>query len=436
MHRNTWSVALALVPALTATVIACGDDDVFEDRPGSGDGGLVEAGPRADADLASPDAGDGASSEPSCGDVTGVPARILVTNAGPTAGELVAVNSATKQVDGRLPIPSAFGGSVVANNREPFVVAQEADTVSRLDAKEPWKVVSSWSVRGADAVDGGKKNANPWTVVVPTCTKGYVVRFNRNQIAVLDTTETVTNGAPKKFIDLSSFVQPADSDGYVDMTNAVYVPAKKRLFVLLGNMDLKKVASDGFTALCTAAKPAIVAIDTDTDQVVGAPMPLSGSNPSGPLVYDAVKDRLLVLMAGCNKDEAGAAGPVERRRVEELDLKTGDVETLVSLDGKGFPTSFEYVDATHAAIGVFGQTFFWDPTKTELGAEIPGLGTFASDGRGALVGARATFHADGGAGPLEIVSAPLDGGTATVITKDPFTDNTSWVNSVAVWPRP
>lgn len=436
--RRMWILGLVLAPA-SAVAVACGDDDVIASK----DAGTVDA---VTSDTTQPPSSDGSvDSGPGirqCGHAGGAPSRILVTIGGTTSGELAAVNVQTLAVDGRLTIPAAFGGSILTNNREPFVIAQEADTVLRLDPREPWKSTASWNVKGDDAFDGGKKNANPSGIVVPACNKGYVLRFNRNKIAVIDTGEDVTGGAPKSFIDLSAQVQAADTDGIVEMTSALYVPSKNRVYVLLGNVDLKKVSTNGFVTFCTASKPSIVAIDPTTDQIVGSPIVLDGYNPplGTPLWYDAVNDRFLVLSAGCNVDTGGGvAGAMTRRRVEEVDLATGNVKTLITLDNQGFPSAFEYIDGTHAALAFFGQAFHWDPTKTTLGVEIAGgMDFFAADRKGKLFGARTTF-VDGGPGPIQILSSEVTDagiGSPTVIAENPFTKNDGFMSSSSVWPKP
>lgn len=439
--RRTWILGLVLAPA-SAVAVACTSDDeaLPANDAGTPDAIAQETGTPSPIDGGG---GDGATSTRQCGDAGGAPSRLLVTIGGTMAGELAAVNLTTNMVDGRLVIPGAFGGSVLTNNKEPFVIAQESDTVHRLDPREPWKSTASWNVKGDDAVDGGQPNANPSAVAVPACNKGYVLRFNRNKIAVIDTGEDVTGGAPKSFIDLTSQVQAADTDGIVEMTSAIYVPSKNRVFVLLGNVDLKKVATDGYTALCATSKPSIIAIDPATDQIVGTPITLEGYNPplGTSFWYDAAKDRFLVVSAGCNIDSGGGvAGDITRRRIEQVDLATGMVTTLLSLDDQGFPSAFEYIDATHAAIAFFGQAFYWDPTKTTLGAEITGGFDFlAADRRGKLFGARASYLADGGPGPIQIASSDVtDAGISatTVITENPFTANTGFMSSSSVWPKP
>jgi hypothetical protein len=434
--RRILILSLVLAPA-GALAVACGDDDntIINGKDGGNDAFV--------ADTNQPPVDSGSDTGPvvrQCGDAGGAPLRVLVTIGGTTDGEMVAVNPQSKMVDGRLTVPGAFGGSVLTNNREPFVVAQEADTVLRLDPKEPWKSTASWNVKGDDGIDGGKKNANPSAIAVPACNKGYVLRFNRNKIAVIDTGEDVANGTPKSFIDLSSQVQVADTDGIVEMTSAVYVPSKNRVFVLLGNVDLIKVATDGYTALCATSKPAIIAIDPTTDQIVDSPLLLEGYNPplGTPFWYDAAKERFLVLSAGCNLDDGtGGAGAIARRRIEEVDIATGTVKTLLDLSAQGFPGAFEYIDETHAAIAFFGQGFYWNPTTTTLGAEIPGGVDFLAGAKTKLFGARSTF-VDGGPGPVDIISSDLeDGGigSPSVILSDPFTKR-GYMSSSSVWPKP
>jgi hypothetical protein len=441
MNRKIFGLALA-APSAVAFMMACGDDSVFANA----DAGTFDAGPGSDAGpLPTQDAAADAAS--GCGDSTGAPPRLLLSSNGATSSELVAFNLETRKVDGRLTY-DGFIGTTAARGADPFLLQQETDIVARLDAREPWKVMSSWSVRGEDLPDGSFPNASPAAVVVPACGKGYVLRFNRNQIAVIDTAERGEGLPMQKTIDLAPLLQQDDQDGIVEMTSALYVPSKKRLYVLLGNIDLKKVATDGYTALCTGTKPTVVAIDTATDQVVslggagpGGSITLEGYNPplGSPFWYDAARDRLLVLSAGCNVDEGdGVAGPISRRRVEEVDLATQQVKTLIELDDQGFPSSFVFVDGSRAALSFYGPAFFWNPGETSLGPPIPGgIDLLTYGGMDSLVGTRATYLEDGGKGPLEIVSVPFaDGGAPEKLGENPFTDPSGFVSGAEVWPRP
>src|SRR5262249_15520841 len=152
---------------------------------------------------------------------------------------------------------------------------------------------------------GGDAYSDPNAVFVAAGNKGYVLRYTRNKIAVIDTTQTVDGGAPTKTIDLSSLVQAQDRDGLVDMTAGYYVSGK--LYVLLANIDKSLVSSDGFTILCAQTTETIIAIDVASDQVTslggtgpGGGIALTGYNPAislaGPsFVYDAANNRFLVV---------------------------------------------------------------------------------------------------------------------------------------------
>lgn len=448
MKQKSLAVALCLgAPMAGLWAAGCGDDEVFR----KSDGPVYDASTSFETSTNPDSATSDSSTGLGCGNATGTPQRLLLSINNTTTSELAAFNVEGKVVEGRLTYPG-FIGITSSLGSDPYLLEQATDVVARLDAKKPWEVVSSWSVAGDDKADGGKPNANPVSVVVPDCSKGYVFRYNRNKVAVIDTTKVADGGAAESYLDLSSLVQPNDTDGFVDMVAALYVPTKKRIYVLLGNNDLKKVASDGFTALCADTKPSIVAIDSSTGQLV----PLGGTAPGGgialdgyspilgtPLAYDAARDRLLVLSAGCNTDNGGVAGAIQRRRVEEVDLATKQVKTLLSLDTQGFPQSMVFIDGSRAAISFFGQAFFWNPSQATLGAEIPGgLDYAAHDGKGSLVGARATYLGDGGAGPIEVVRVPYgDGGApdaASVVKlgENPFTNNGGFMSGAEMWPHP
>lgn len=435
--------------AVAAALVACFGDDELYDRP---------ATPGRDASLdATLDAGGGGDGGSSDGgaDAGPVPTRLLLSYNGATNSELVALDPATGKVDGRHVYPARFG-TTYARGATPFLLEQAIDVVARLDEREPWRVVSTWNVRGDDGKDGGATYADPAAVVVGAADKAYVLRFNRNQIFVIDPRETADGGAAKKTIDLSAFVQAGDSDGVVEPTSAVFVPSRKRLYVLLNGVDISKVAADGFTYLCSALRSSVVAIDTDTDQVVSA----GGAGPGGSLlldvhnvplgvdmVYDAAKDSLLVLGAGCNTDlGGGAAGPLVRRMVQEVALSGGALTTRLDLASKGFPLGFQVLSSSLALVGFFGEVYAWDPRTTSLGPKLPGnLESFAADGQGTVYGTRVTTSPDGGAA-VEVVQTRIPAADAgadaaapavVVLATDPFASGKGgFLNGVELWPKP
>jgi hypothetical protein len=452
MIQRRFSLALVLSApmfgVLGAVAAGCGDDAVFNNA----DAGSFEAGPIPEAGpVVTPEAGD--SSVPStCGDPTGAPERLLLTINGGSS-EVAAFNLGGKTVDGRFGFAGGTG-QTFSFGTDPYVVEQGKDLVARMNAQRPWEAIATWNVAGDDRKDGGP-NAQPVAVVVPSCAKGYVLRFESNKIAVIDTTKAGEAGAPESYIDLSSLVQPNDTDGRVEMTSALYVPSKKLIYVLLGGWDKTKVATDGLSGLCADSKPSIIAIDPATDQVVslggtapGGGIALPGYSPAlgNALVYDAARDRMLVLNAGCNTDTGGGvAGPVTRRTLDEANLASKTSKTLLDLNALGFPGTLALLDGNRAALTFFfpNQAFFWDPAAPALGPEIPGaLDYGAFDKNGNLVGGRRST-VDGGA-LVEVLSVPYtsgDGGSVDAsavqtLGKNPFTANSGFIGGAEVWPRP
>jgi hypothetical protein len=427
-----------LLPAVA--LWACtGDDEVFR----ANDAGAYEASSQAPS-TAPPS--DGGAPALACGDAASAPPRVLLVQGRPAGSELAAVNMTTKAVDGRLAFDGGYG-MTSSLGTDPYLLAEETDVVTRLDAREPWKAVASWDVRGDDGVDGGHANANPVGVVQTSCSKAYVLRFNRDRIAVIDPSQPA-GGVPLRWIELAPLKQAGDPDT-VEMTSAVYVPSKKRVYVLLGNADLTRfVTAGGFTKLlCSEMRPSIIAIDPDTDQIVslggsapGGGIALDGYNPplGTPLVYDAALDRLLVLEGGCNADLGdGGAGDMTRRRVEQVDLATGAVKTLLPLDDRGFPSTLAFASDAAGAVAFYFDGYRWDPRQPKLGDAIPGgMDLIASDGRGAFVGARQIYLDDGGTGPLQVVAVPTTDAGPTVITEDPFSKPGGYVSGIEAWPHP
>ncbi|MDB4933786.1 MAG: hypothetical protein JWP87_758 [Labilithrix sp.] len=447
MNHRRFAVALVLgAPFGGFWAAGCGDDEVFRDT----DAGSFEAGAVPETGTPTqPDGGDG-SAPSGCGSSTGAPQRLLLTINNLGKSELAAFNIATKSVDGRF----AFSGGLGATSSlgtDPYVFEQDNDLIARMNAQRPWEPVSTWSVAGSDPIDGGAK-AQPIGIVVPTCEKGFVLRFNRNKVAVIDTNEHGDASAAESYLDLASMVQPGDDDGLVDMTSAVYVAKEKRVYVLLGNYDRTTVGPPDYSLQCKSTRASIVAIDSTNGQLVslggtapGGGIALEGYNPTvtAPLVYDAARERLLVFQGGCT-DPGGAPFNIIKRGVEEIDLATRKVKTLIQLNDKGFPGTFVFMDGNRAALTFFfpNQAFFWNPSQSTLGAEIPGsIDSASHDGKGNLIGARKT-KIDGGDG-IEVLSVPFvaDGGTidAAAVQKlgeNPFTDNTGYLGGAEVWPRP
>jgi hypothetical protein len=217
----------------------------------------------------------------------------------------------------------------------------------------------------------------------------------------------------------------------VEPTAALYVPSKNRVYVLLGNLDLSRFikVSGASGLLCTEMHPTIIAINPVTNEIVslggtapGGGIALGGYNPpeGTSLAYDSASDRLLVLSGGCNAvSDDGGLGPMTRRQIEEVNLGTGAVKTLVSLDDKDFPSSLALASAANAAVSFGYYGAHWDPRMTTLGDPIDNLDLVVSDGRGAFVGTHQNYDPDGGA--TQILAVPVTDAGPTVITENPFT---------------
>jgi hypothetical protein len=418
--------------------------DAPADGPTNGQGDA-----QADAPIdgqASPDGGFEASA-----DGAPAPARLLLSYNGGTTSELSAFGLASNAVDGRFIYPG-FIGTTFVTPASPWLLEQANDVVGRLDPIRPWVVDSSWNVALNDLTDAGytAPYSDPDGVVVGAGTKAYILRYTRNLIAVVDTSQNVDGGAPLKTIDLSSQVQ-AGGDGYVEMTAGWYDSNNSRVYVLLGNIDRFDVGCGGYCQLCSDTSPTIVAIDTTTDTLVplggdaggdAAPTTsgyvLQGYDPAfgpSPMVYDAPNNRLLVLESGCNVSEAdGGVGPLVHRGVEAVSLATGSTQQLLDLTSAPFPQAIYYVDSQHVIL-LLDTAYAWDPSSTTLGPAIPNApDVFDVDPQGNLVGVTQDYAADGGAAGVRVVSVSSGDGGVTTLGQNPFSLTNGYFGGAQLWP--
>jgi hypothetical protein len=374
-----------------------------------------------------------------------IASRLLLSYNGTTNSELVAFDVASGTVAGRLEYPGFIGTSYVGAG-EPWLLEQFRDVVAELDPTQPWLVRGSWNVALTDAVDGGSSYSDPVAAIVGTATKAYVLRYTRNEIAVIDTSHGADAALPIGSIDLSGLVQ-AGGDGTVEMTAGVYDPGRERVYVLLANINRTLVASDGYTLLCSNTHPTVVAIDVTSDSIVdlngpadGVAIALQGFNPAwgqGALVYDSTADRLLVLHAGCNGvAEGGAAGALQNRGVEEVSLFAATTTMLLDLDDEAYPQGLVYVDAHHAFVQL-DTVYTWDPTIPTLGVPVPNAPqAYDWDGNGNLVGVAPRNGSDGGPVGWDVVSVRVSDGMVTKLGADPFSLTGGFLSGAQLWPRP
>lgn len=424
----------AVLDATVEDAAAEGGIDASIADTGSGETGVVDAA-----------VDGGALADAGMGGEGGTATHLLLSyNAGES--EVVAFGLASKRVDGRLLYPG-FIGTTYPGPTAPWLLEQSADVVAELDPARPWTIDSSWSVALHDKRDGGESYSDPDAVVVGAGSKAYVLRYTRNEIAIVDAAAIADGGAPIGTIDLSDQLQAA-GDGTVEMSAGVYVPGKNLVYVLLANVNRGDVACGGYCLLCADTHPTVVAIDVATDSVVdlngsaaGVSLPLSGYNPGlglGAMAYDSASDRLLVLEAGCNNAAAdGGAGPLVGREVEELSLFTGRSRRLLDLRAAAYPSQLTYIDSRRAIVQL-DTAYSWDPTSNRLGPAIPNApDSFAWDGVANLVGITARYSADGGAfSGYDVVSVRMADGNVTKLGADPFSLTGGFLAGVELWPAP
>ena len=437
---------IGLGAALTGAFAACGGSGTKTSggQPNAVDGGTTPS-------TGTTDGGNGHTMTNADAAAAG-PERLLVTYAGSSTSETVVFNVSTKAVDGRLSFPS-LGMTSSQNSMSPFLLEQVSDVVAELNAAQPWNVQSSWSTAMSDSVDGGAYYSDPVQVIVGSPKNAYILRYQRNNIAVFDPSSAADGGSPMSSVDLSSFVQAGDSDGLVEMTAGAYVASSNRLYVVLANINQDTEVNGA--VICSNEVSTVVAIDTTNNSVAS----LGGSGPKGSIAlkyynpisaaYDATGNRLIVVSAGCNASgsggaDAGSLGTATRRGIEAVDLASGASTSLLDLDTATFPagfvdlpSAFVYVDSTHAILQFdsTGQAVYnWNPTQTTVGVVIPNApDVFAYDGNGNILGTRL----DSTTMVTSVVSVAIaTGASTTLATSLTSITGASYTASVDVWPHP
>jgi hypothetical protein len=437
--------ATAVVACVSNGTVGDGVDASTPDGSAPDVAAPADAGSHADVGTVPSDAAQAPDTSADAGDAS-LPPRLLLSYNASATSELVAFGLQSNAVDGRFVYPG-FIGTTYVNPASPWLMEQADDVVGLLDPQEPWVVSSSWNVALDDEGDGGfaASYSDPVAVVAGPGTKAYVLRYTRNDIAVIDTSVVADGGLPVATIDLSSQLQ-AGGDGYVEMTAGWYDATNQRLYVLLGNINRGDVGCTGYCQLCSDTSPTIVAIDTTTNALVpigadgGTSYLLGGYDPAfgAAMAYDSTNNRLLVLETGCNTAlEDGGVGPIVKREVEAVSLANGSAQELLDLTPDAFPAGLFYIDPHHAIVQL-DTAYTWDPTTSTLGPAIPNAPeAFDIDGQGNLVGVTENYLTDGGFGGFSVISVnPSDGGVTT-LGQNPFSlGNSGFIGGAQLWPRP
>lgn len=435
-----------VLAACSSSSGATATDAGARDAVSKADTGATKGDAAKDAEKDAVKAASDAGGHDAAGEGGAVARHVLVTYAGTSPSTLFAVNLATKAIDGKLTTADSQAVADTSSPSAPFLLNQTLDTVDRVDPAK-WTVDSSWSV--AQKVDAGGPS-DPYAVAVSTGKELFVARYGSNVIDVFDTTQAADAGPPKAVVDLTPLLQANDHDGLVEATAIAYEASTDRVYVVLANIDRGATIDyqGSFDTACVKTTSTVVAIDGTTHGLLGMhgtgpaqSLALQGYDPTS-AYYDAANHRLLVFEAGCNPDptaDGGAPGKVQQRGIEAVDLVANTSAILLDASDQGFPGSFAYIDAHHAAVGFSYPAytaFAWDPTTTTLGAALPGApDLFDSDGNGNLVGASITYG-DGGSATTDIVSMSLATGAVTTLQSNVITVGNGYLGSVGVWPRP
>jgi hypothetical protein len=384
------------------------------------------------------------------------PQQLLITYGGATSGtsETVVVAVATKAVGGHIDFAGS-GFTDTRNSTSPFLLESTANVVAKLDPVKPWLVDSTWNVALTDGADGGTYTVDPYQVIIETGTAAYVLRYDRNDIAVINESMNVDGGAPTSTISLAGLLETGDSDGVVEMTAGAYVASTNRLYVVLANVD-QNVDATYNGVICGSLTSVVTAIDTQTNAVVSlggtgpkGSVPLTYYNPTD-VVYDTAGGRLLIVSEGCYAKPASVGAPLgasSQVGVEAFDLATAKATSLLPITASEFPTGFvdvptgfAYIDSTHAVIGFDSSganVYNWNPTTTTLGSLIPNApDVFTYDGNGHLLGTRADTPDGGTVSTTDVVSVVVATGVSTTLATNLSSLSPSYVESVDVWPHP
>lgn len=286
-----------------------------------------------------------------------------------TATEVVAVSPTTGGVLGRAnyadgdAVPTASGGVGFVLERTNGVLDVLASTGT---------VAKTVPLHAAD----GGTGTNPHHVVlVPGSSprKAYVSLYAGNAIVVVD----IDAGTVLKTIDLSTFLDPSDTDGSVDVDSGLYDAATNRAYFVLERIDLNTAWVPPYEQACPPVPALVVAIDPATDTLVdlngsdaGTGFSLGLVGPSA-MVQDPGSGKALLLAEGCFKQMDGGGVRV-LHGVESLDLVTGATTTLLSPTSQNLLADIEVIGAGTAVIESYDLNYSplwngWNVTSPVLG---------------------------------------------------------------------
>ena len=365
-----WIVNAALVSSALA-VSACGNGDDSSTPAPVADGGAA-------VDATSHDAMADAATDSSATDAGPSPTALFVGSDLVTNAELSAIALQPDASAGHLAL--ADQDSVAyASGGTGFVLEHALGAAIVLDPSDLSKAARTIDLN--DGPDAGAYASNPRALLVTTGTKAYAARYASNVVPIVD----IATGAVTTGIDLSSFVATDDTDGLVDVQDAVYDPTTGRAYFLLERInqnDFSGAAPD-YVGACLVSHGEIVGVNAIDNTILdlngsapGQAIDLLGANPQS-LTADFAHGQILVANAGCYQLLDGSADVSAATRVgrgvESVAVATGVSTWLFQTTDVDRLSALLWVDATHAFVNLGDDWFAWNPTTPTLGALATGF---------------------------------------------------------------
>jgi type IV secretory pathway component VirB8 len=229
---------------------------------------------------------------------------------------------------------------------------------------------------------------NPQDMAFVSDTKAYVSLLGANDILIVDPTDV--GNEIKSRIDLSGFLDPADTDGLVEAGAMVMV--RNFLFVVLQRLVNFSSELDGFIVVIDTQSDTLVDVDPTTPGVID-PIVLTGRNPVF-MEFEPSLGKIVVSEAGSFFDQTdGGVETVNTSTfqaegfiVDESELG-GDVGDVVLVNGtKGYVVIGGFGDNGVAVFDVGSGT-----KLGELAVSAAFIPSLALDGRNRLLVADRTL---------------------------------------------
>jgi len=197
------------------------------------------------------------------------------------------------------------------NGRVYVVNGLDGDSVQIID---PQQGFTTPTTHGTVSVDSGSA---PQDIAFVTANRAYVSRLGSARLVIINPTTLTRLGE----LDLSSLVQPNDSDGSPD-------PASMLVRNGLVYVTLRHIDFNTPSPLTKVANGEVAVIDPTHDRIVTV-LPLHGKNPLSALQFSPTLNRILVSSVG---DFASANGGLNDGGIDAINPDTNTVDAQFVVD--------------------------------------------------------------------------------------------------------